>query len=54
MSACYIDKKICTGARFSFCGGCMIAQNENKEEILRARTPLELTAAHIPHKRDRV
>ena len=49
-SHCYIDARLCTGARFSFCGRCEIAQKENEQEILHATTPLELTAAHIPNK----
>lgn len=45
---CYIDKRLCTGARFSFCGECKRAKKENKELIRAAKTPLELTVAHIP------
>lgn len=49
--SCYIDKGFCSGARFSFCGECKMAQKENDEKILKARTPLELTVAHIPVKK---
>jgi len=47
---CYIDRSLCTGARFSFCGECKRAQKENLDEIRRAKTPLENTVAHIPSK----
>ena len=45
---CYIDKTICSGARFSFCADCKKAQMTNAEEIRNAKNPAELTAAHVP------
>lgn len=45
-SKCYIDGRICTGGRFSFCGDCIKAQQQNKEQIKNAKTPAEWTAAH--------
>ncbi len=47
---CYIDGNPCTSVRFSFCDSCRQAQKENADEIKRAKSPPELTAAHIPHK----
>lgn len=47
---CYIDKSPCTCARFSFCNDRKKAQQEKENEIRRAITPLEVTAAHIPTK----
>lgn len=44
---CYIDKWLCTGGRFSFCPECLEAKEVNAEEIKNARTPLELSLAHI-------
>jgi len=49
--SCYIDGRLCTGARFSFCDDCKKAQKENETKILKAKTPLELTVAHIPAKK---
>ena len=43
---CYIDRRLCTGARFCFCDDCKIAKRLNAKEIRQAKTPLELTAAH--------
>jgi len=43
---CYIDRSLCTGARFSFCDNCKIAKVLNADEIRKAKTPLELTLAH--------
>ena len=52
---CYIDGNItgrlCTGARFSFCDSCWQAKKENADMIERAKTPLEVTAAHISTKK---
>lgn len=48
---CYIDKRLCTGACFSFCAECLRAQKENVEQIREAKTPLELTLAHVPQKK---
>lgn len=45
---CYIDGRLCTGGRFSFCVDCVRAQRENEDEIRDAQTPLEITLAHIP------
>lgn len=45
---CYIDKAPCLGARFSFCDDCKRAQLENGSQIQNAKTPAELTAAHVP------
>lgn len=50
---CYIDKELCTSGRFSFCDECRKAQTENEDEIRRAKTPLEVTRAHIPFKREK-
>jgi len=47
---CYIDGRLCIGARFSFCDDCKKAKKENKDLIRAAKTPLELTLAHIPKK----
>jgi len=47
-TTCYIDNQYCTGARFSFCDACKKAQEENEDAILRAVTPAEVTAAHVP------
>jgi len=44
--ACYIDGRICTGARLADCGECRIAKKLNTELIRTAKTPLELTLAH--------
>ncbi len=52
---CYIDGSItgrpCTGARFSFYDSCRQAQKDNADKILRAKTPLEVTAARISKKK---
>lgn len=50
---CYIDKRICTVARFSFCDDCRKAQVENKDEIRRAVTPAQITRAHTPSRKDK-
>lgn len=47
---CYIDGKKCTGARFSLCDDCKMAQQKNAREITEAKSPAEATAAHIVHK----
>jgi|GEM_PF-3896558 len=47
---CYIDRRPCAGARFSFCNDCQQAQKENAGAIANARTPVEITLAHIPDK----
>ena len=44
---CYIDRVVCSSARFSFCADCKKAQVINADEIRNAKTPVELTAAHI-------
>lgn len=49
MNKCYIDGAVCGGARFSFCDDCKRAQRENAEGIANAKTPAEVTAAHITH-----
>lgn len=46
--ACYIDRGFCLGVRFSFCDDCKRAQRENKDQIRKAVTPLQITLAHIP------
>jgi hypothetical protein len=47
MNYCYTDNEIlCTGAQFSFCPECKIAQKVNADEIANAKTPIEVTAAH--------
>ena len=43
---CYIDGRICTGARLSYCEECMAAKTVNAELIRTAKTPAELTLAH--------
>ena len=48
MEKCYIDNKKCGGARFSFCDDCKKAKLENSKEINNAKTPVEMTIAHIP------
>ena len=45
-TGCYIDGRLCTGARFSFCDDCITVKRLNEKEIDQARTPLELTYAH--------
>lgn len=47
---CYIGDRICTGARFSFCDDCIKAQRNNADAICKAKTPLQVTLAHIPRK----
>lgn len=47
MEKCYIDGKYCSGARFSFCDDCKKAKLENSEEIDNAKTPVEMTTAHV-------
>lgn len=51
--ACYIDHAFCSGARFSFCPDCLIAQKEpeHRERVQKASTPVQLTAAFIPEER---
>jgi len=49
-TTCYIDKRLCTGARFSFCDDCKKAQITNQAAIKDAKTPAELTEAHISKK----
>ena len=49
-ACCYIDGRKCTGAWFSFCDDCKMAQQENVQEIAEAKSPAEVTAAHIVHK----
>lgn len=46
----YIDGRVCTGARFSFCDNCKKAQQKNAQEIAETESPAEVTAAHIVHK----
>ena len=46
--SCYIDRRLCAGARFSFCDDCVIAKRLNAKEIRQAKAPWELTAAHCP------
>lgn len=46
-ACCYIDGRKCTGA---FCDDCKKAQRENAREIAEAKSPAEVTAAHIVHK----
>lgn len=53
MEKCYIDRTVCTGAKYYFCEDCKQTKIENADEIKRAKTPLELSAAHIPHKNGR-
>lgn len=48
MERCYIDGACCSGARFSFCEDCKRAKQENREEIAKAKTPVERSVAHIP------
>lgn len=48
--ACYIDKRVCTGGRFTFCQDCIKAQKQNAEKIKNAATPAEWTAAHCTKK----
>ena len=36
---CYIDGRACTGARFSFCDDCKMAQQKNAREITEAKSP---------------
>lgn len=50
MPACYIDRGLCTGARFSFCAECKKAQVVNAEAIAKAKTPVEITLAHCLDK----
>lgn len=47
---CYIDHTLCSGAKYSFCDDCKKAQKqkEYKKKITKARTPAEVSLAHIP------
>ena len=47
---CYIDHTLCSGAKYSFCDDCKKAQEqkEYKEKVTKARTPAEVSLAHIP------
>lgn len=47
---CYIDGRVCTSARFSFCDDCKRRSEKNAREITEAKSPAEVTAAHIAHK----
>ena len=50
---CYIDNRICTGARFGFCPDCLKAQKVNAEKIKDAKNAAEYTAAHCLKKEDK-